>query len=493
MPSHAQSIAQVQVRLVVDAEERRQWDEEMVRWHYLKSTRMVGEQLRYVAEVNGVWVALLGWSAATLKSAPRRTWVGWDAVQERQRLHLVANNARFVMLGERIPHLASRILALNCARLSRDWEASYDHPVLLAETFVDHSLYQGTCYRAAGWEVLGQTKGVGREVGGWKRHGIVKTLLVKPLQRDTKVLLGADHLPEDRLSRLTPQEISLSGDDGLLKILRREVPDPRGRQGRRFPLIALLGLLVAGMLAGLTDIEHICAWARGLPDRVLKRFGCPRWPDGRYRIPCANSYRYLLQELDPLALDRAIRTWLDKAGVDTSRVVIAIDGKTLRGSTNLDAPARKAVSFFLVASGITLAQQEVPASTSEVPIARTMMQDPDLNLDGCIITADAAHTCPDTADAAVKKGATSCSRSKATNPTWRLQWSSISKAPRPPPIPATNTDMTAKNIETSSSLRSAQASSTASSPMSSRSLASSATPSSVMAVAEAKRSTTSPV
>ena len=62
-----------------------------MRWYYLKSAGMLGEQLRYVAEVNGVWAELLGWSAAMLKSAPRRTWAGWDAVQERQRLHLVVN------------------------------------------------------------------------------------------------------------------------------------------------------------------------------------------------------------------------------------------------------------------------------------------------------------------------------------------------------------------------------------------------------------------
>lgn len=490
MPNPEQTLALVRVRLIVSAEERRQWDETMTQWHYLKSSRMVGEQLRYVAEVNGVWVALMGWSAATLKSASRRAWVGWDAVQERQRLHLVVQNARFLMLGVRVPHLASRILAMNCACLSRDWEAAYSHPVVLAETFVDGSRFKGTCYRAAGWEEIGQTQGVSREAGGWKRHGMVKLLLVKPLHRNAKQQLSSSHLREDRPSRLTPQEIHLTGDDGLLQILRQKVPDPRGRKGRRFPMATLLGLLVSGMLAGKTDVEHISAWARGLPADVLKRFDVPRWKNGRYRVPCANSYRYLLQDLDPLALDQAIRTWLQAAGVDSSRVVIAIDGKTLRGSANLDAPARKAVSFFLVEAGITLAQQEVPASTTEVPIAREMMKDLDLN--DSIITADAAHTCPETATAVTEKGGTSCLPSKAINPTWSLRWSNISKSPRPRPPSPTNMVTTVRNTVNSSPPLSSQALSVTPSHRFGKSAALSATPSSVMAPGGAKPSTSSP-
>ena len=490
MSTYEQSLALVQIRLIVSADERQQWDAMMVQWHYLGSAAMVGEQLRYVAEVNGVWVALLGWSAATLKSAPRRAWVGWDAVQERQRLHLIAQNARFLMLGVRVPHLASRILALNCACLSSDWEATYGHPVLLAETFVDINMFKGTCYRAAGWEEIGRTKGVAREAGGWRRHGVVKALLVRPLRRDARRRLCSSALSEDRTSRLTPQEIRLTGDDGLLDILRDMVPDPRSRKGRRFSLGVMLGLLTAGMLSGQTDVEHISAWARGLPPAVLKRFRCPRWKDGRYRVPCANSYRYLLQDLDPQAFDRAIRVWLQAAGVDASRVHIAIDGKTLRGTAQLDDPARKVVSCFLVDAGITLAQHEIPATTSEVPIARAMLRDHDLN--GSVITSDAAHTCPETARIVTEKGGTSCSPSKATNPTWSLRWSNISKQTRPPRSPRTTTAMDARNTASSSTPSSSRQPSQTHSPRSARSAASSAIPSSTMEPDVANPSSTSP-
>ncbi|MDA8379085.1 MAG: DUF4338 domain-containing protein [Planctomycetia bacterium] len=70
----------------------------------------------------------------------------------RQRLHLIANNARFLILpGESFPNLASRLLALNLRRLSADWQAAYRHPIVLAETFVESPRFTGACYRAANW------------------------------------------------------------------------------------------------------------------------------------------------------------------------------------------------------------------------------------------------------------------------------------------------------------------------------------------------------
>lgn len=450
MPSPSETLDRVTVRLVVTHDDQRQWDEFMCQWHYLKSGRMVGEQLRYVAEVNGVWVALLGWSAATLKSAPRRAWIGWSLVQERQRLHLLAQNSRFLMLpGNQVPNLASRILALNGARLSADWQAEYGHPVWLAETFVDQERFQGTCYRAAGWEEIGTTKGVRRDGTNWVRHGVIKRLLVKELCPDARTLLKADQLPDDRTPLVTPHEIRLDGDTGLLKILRTLVPDPRRRKGRRFPSSTLLALLIAGMLAGMNHVEHIAAWARNLPDRILKRFGCPLWPgSGKRRVPCANTFRYFVQDLDPLHLDRAVRAWLNASDITTAGMVIAIDGKSLRGSAHLDTPARKLVSMFLTDLGITIVQRDIPDSTSEVPVVREMLADPDLVVDGAVITTDAAHTCAETAEAILKKTPTFSWSSRATNPTWRLRWANMSKPHRPSPIPPDITDMATVAMKT---------------------------------------------
>jgi len=90
--------------------------------HYLKSSRLVGEQLRYVAHFDGEWVALLSWSAASYHLGARDEWIGWSNEQRRRRLRLLANNSRFLILaGVDCPNLATRVLALNTARLSADW------------------------------------------------------------------------------------------------------------------------------------------------------------------------------------------------------------------------------------------------------------------------------------------------------------------------------------------------------------------------------------
>jgi Domain of unknown function (DUF4338) len=87
----------------------------------------------------------------------------------------------------RIPHLASRILAASLRRLSKDWQAAYGHPVLLAETFVDISRFKGTCYRAANWVHLGQTLGeTYTRRDGTRAHGCPKAVYVYPLARDVQ-------------------------------------------------------------------------------------------------------------------------------------------------------------------------------------------------------------------------------------------------------------------------------------------------------------------
>src|SRR6476469_5047833 len=92
-------LEEIEVRLV-GPEQEAEWNRLIVENHYLKSARMVGEQLRYVAEYQGQWVALLGWSAAAYHLKGRDGWIGWNENQRRARLHLVANNARFCRLGE---------------------------------------------------------------------------------------------------------------------------------------------------------------------------------------------------------------------------------------------------------------------------------------------------------------------------------------------------------------------------------------------------------
>jgi hypothetical protein len=107
----------------------------------------------------------LGWSAPAFHLQARDQWLGLSQPQLRARRHFVAQNSRLVLLADRhqLPNLASRALALCTRRLSDDWQATYGHPIVVVESFVDRQLFHGSAYQAAGWTLLGSTAGFGRQ------------------------------------------------------------------------------------------------------------------------------------------------------------------------------------------------------------------------------------------------------------------------------------------------------------------------------------------
>ena len=95
--------------------------------------------------------------------APRDEFICWDAPTRREKLHLVTNNMRFLILPwVRAPHLASHILERVTRRINSDWMGRYGHPIYLLETFVERDCFQGICYQAANWIKVGQTRGRSR-------------------------------------------------------------------------------------------------------------------------------------------------------------------------------------------------------------------------------------------------------------------------------------------------------------------------------------------
>ena len=168
----------------IAAEERLGWRLYMERYHYLGDRPIVGEHLLYAAVLGGELVALIGWASAAFRAPLREVYVGWDEMTKRRRLHLVANNIRFLILPwVRVRHLASKVLALNLRRLSADWQQVWKHPLYLAETFVDTTRYRGTCYRAANWRCLGETAGRSKRGNNYSYGGTRKALYVYALRR----------------------------------------------------------------------------------------------------------------------------------------------------------------------------------------------------------------------------------------------------------------------------------------------------------------------
>jgi hypothetical protein len=171
-------LKRVTLRLVRE-EERGEFDFRLEEDHYLHSAHLSGQTLRYVAEGDGVWVALLCFGAAALHLKAREQWMEWTPQQRARRLGFVVNNSRFLVLPlrQKYPNLASRVMGLCLRRLSADWQEQWGHPVLVVESFVDESQYRGTCYRACGFEAVGLTAGYGRASRDfYQEHGHPKQL-----------------------------------------------------------------------------------------------------------------------------------------------------------------------------------------------------------------------------------------------------------------------------------------------------------------------------
>jgi hypothetical protein len=158
------------------------WNEYVDRYHYLGYQPLPGAQMRYFARAEGRLLALLGFGAAAWKTAPRDDFIGWNRVQRESRLHLIVNNARFLLLPwVASKHLASKLLGRAARRLPADWLSRYGYRPVLLETFVDKRRFSGTCYQAANWLRLGDTQGRGKLDTAHAHALPVKSVWVLPL------------------------------------------------------------------------------------------------------------------------------------------------------------------------------------------------------------------------------------------------------------------------------------------------------------------------
>jgi len=323
---------------VVEADERARADERLRQEHYLGELPQ-GSMLRQVIEHEGRWLALLDWGPAAHKLADRDEWIGWTAQQRAERLGLVVMNRRFCLLGPvRMPNLASRALGLAVAALPQHWRDRYGYAPVLAETFTDLEAYEGTCYKAAGWEPCGLTKGFGRHRADYyTRHGRLKKLWVKTLNRNSRRILTAMDVPapyQKALNRHSPERdlpLKKTQVDSLRDWMRAHLRDPRARN-RKFPLSSLLALVTMGLLAGRRNLAEIQRYGQFLTPTQRQWLGWP--PKKNSRVRPAPSYKALynlLGQLDPHALAEAITGWLQHHH-GTLPKALAVDGKWVRDS-----------------------------------------------------------------------------------------------------------------------------------------------------------------
>lgn len=388
-------LVQVTVRLLREDELER-FNFYLQQEHYLESSRLAGQSLRYVAEINGQWVALVTFSAPSLHLKPRERWIGWSPRQRPRRLGFIVNNSRFLILPERqrYPNLASRVLGLTLRRLSNDWQQRWGHPVLVVESFVDESLYRGTCYRACGFEAVGATKGFGRDSRDfYVEHGQPKQLYLRELRPGARKRLRQARLPEE----LAVYETDMTGPcpfraSALESLLERlsAIPDSRSGHGLRHRQRFVLACAAVSTLMGACGFRAFENTTQKFTQRQLRALGCqPDEEDGRYYPPSDSTFQRVFAQIDEVAVANIIGSWLADQEVG-ALVQLAVDGKVLRGSGRHDGKPLQLLSAVTHHLRFTLDQIAVQEKSNEIPALKPLLKK--LNLPpGTLITADAMH------------------------------------------------------------------------------------------------------
>jgi len=190
----------------------------------------------------------------------------------------------------------------------------------------------------------------------------------------------------------------LRGYRDLLECLK-DVPEPRRRCGIRHRAAVVLAFAVAAVLAGADSVTAVSEWAADVPAEVLAGLGA--WQDrrGRRVPPSLRTFRRVLRVLDGEAVAAAFGIWLKgqvMSGLaDAAVLLIALDGKTVRGARTGDGKAPHLLAAMVCGARAVIAQRDVDHKTNEITQVKPLLDDVDIT--GALVTADALHVQKETA------------------------------------------------------------------------------------------------
>lgn len=396
-----QILAHLKVELISAAADMGRCDQLIVEHHYLHNAKLVGEHLRYVVSYQNQWLAVATWSAPALHLKARDQFIGWSEDQRRKRLPLIANNSRLLVLpGGDCPNLISRFMKLMIKGLSDDWQQTWGHPLALVETFVDPHLYQGTAYKASGWQRLGQTAGWKRTAEDfYQKHDRPKQIWIRELAPHAAAKLRAPELPAawQIVEQKSAPHCAVRAPEirSLVEHLRAEVAEFRSKEALAYPLAGFLALIALAMFSGVRrgpqDLAEFAAslsqgQLRALgfrPKRQRKKAGQKPPPPGPIRCPGESTFKRLLPLIDSVALERALLLWQEQVLGPSQDKIVIVDGKTLRH-------AHVELVSAVNGGGRWLGTVAVPEGSNEIPAARKLIQK--LSLENKTTLADAIHT-----------------------------------------------------------------------------------------------------
>jgi predicted transposase YbfD/YdcC len=222
---------------------------------------------------------------------------------------------------------------------------------------------------------------------------------------------------------MTSSPIPAARSQYLLDLLA-QVPDPRKRRGRRHALAGLLAVGIAAVIAGSRSFAAIGQWAADAGPEVLAVLGAARGPAEE------STFRRAFALVSPDVLDRVLGAWLHTRAVQAGgRLVIAIDGKAVRGAKDKTGKAPHLVAALAHGIGAVLGQAAVDAKSNEIPAVRELLK-AFASLAGAVITIDALHTQSDTAQVITGQQADYVMTVKGNMPTLykrlkKLPWAAV--------------------------------------------------------------------
>ena len=242
-------------------------------------------------------------------------------------LELIINNNRFLILPKyHYRNLGSYLLSRCLKRIKKDWLENFGHTILLVETFVDPDKFQGTIYKAANWQHIGNSKGFARVTKGYSSEITqAKMMFVKPIHRHAQKILSQSVINKD----IIKGEVKMSLEAEYMWALPdffKNVKDPRRAEGQRHSLPTVLAIIAGATLCGMKGYKAFYDWANSLGQKARERFNCYQ-KDGKYYVPSEYTIRNILVRVNPDDLNQALQNWNTVHGkTDES---LAIDGKTM--------------------------------------------------------------------------------------------------------------------------------------------------------------------
>jgi hypothetical protein len=387
--------------------------------HYLGAGRPVGDYLRQIVEVKGKAVALLVWGPACYALKDRDHWISWSTVQRLERLKLIVQNRRFLVLSDKgqSPNLASQAMGAALRALPSQWVERFGYRPLLAESFTDPEAYAGTCYKASNWEAVGNSAGHSRHRADfYVPNDRPKKLWLRPLCPQGREYLSGQQLPEDCRAGLIVAPtgtlpIKAQQADSLLDVFRK-APDPRGAN-TRYRTYSVLTVIAMALLAGRREIAEIARFATTLSQAQRRQLGFPRKKGTQafWQVPSYSVFYQVLTRMDPEAFAKVLSGWLEsRAG--TLPGALALDGKMIRDHIGLLTLAQHEDGAPVA---VAVYDQKEGTERCELSAASALLEQLPA-LDDKIITGDPLHNQRKHASLIVQKGGDYLFQIKANQP-----------------------------------------------------------------------------